>query len=220
MEVAEMSCCCPHDRSASRLFSRFAGRYRKRFEKKGFEPSQRQLLAGLTQAGYAGAGILEIGSGVGHLHQTLLEQGAAWAWGIDLAPRMIAEARAWALERGLGERTHYLEGDFLYTADRMPRAEITILDKVVCCYPDVEALIRASLAKTGRVYALTYPRDRWFIRLGAGAGAFALWLMGSDFRAYVHSPQRVEEWVAAAGFAKHYEAFTSIWVTQVYVRGA
>jgi len=85
------------------LFSFFARRYRKRFTRKGFEPSQKQLLAGLRQAGYGGKMVLEIGSGVGHLHQTLLEQGAQSAVGIDLASSMVEEAEAWAVERGLSE---------------------------------------------------------------------------------------------------------------------
>ena len=95
-----MNCCCPHSNSANRFFSFFAGRYRKRFEKRGFEPSQEQLMKGLEQAGYQDAKILEIGSGVGHLHQTLLERGAASAVGVDLASKMIEEARRWAARAG------------------------------------------------------------------------------------------------------------------------
>ena len=85
-----MSCCCPEAKSASRFFSFFARRYRKRYAKKGFEESQKQLVEGLTQAGISDSSLLEIGSGVGYLHQTLLEQGATSATGVDLAPKMIA----------------------------------------------------------------------------------------------------------------------------------
>ena len=131
-----MSSCCPHARSAGRFFSFFAHRYRKRFKKKGFEPSQQQLIAGLEQVGYRDATVLEIGCGVGHLHQSLLEQGADSAVGIDLASSMLAEARDWAGERGLTERTDYIEGDFMLVADQVDPADISLLDKVVCCYPD------------------------------------------------------------------------------------
>ena len=134
-----MSCCCPHSNSANRFFSFFAGRYRRRFEKKGFEPSQKQLLEGLQQVGYRDCKILEIGSGVGHLHQTLLEQGATSAVGIDLASKMICEAQQWADERRLTDRTAYIEGDFMEIADTVKEADVTVLDKVVCCYPDAEA---------------------------------------------------------------------------------
>ncbi len=213
-----MACCCPHSQSAGRVFSLFARRYRRRFERRGFERSQQQLLEGLRRAGFAGASVLEIGSGVGHLHQSLLERGAASATGIDLAPQMIAEARRWAGERGLAGRTRYVEGDFMQLAGELDAAEVTVLDKVVCCYPDADGLVHASLAKTRRVYALSYPRDRWYVRLGVALGAWALRLLRSDFRPYVHNPAQVQAWIAAAGFDKCFEARTPIWLTQVFVR--
>jgi SAM-dependent methyltransferase len=86
-----VTACCPHALAAGRLFSFFARRYRKRFARRGLEPSQRQLLAGLDAVGYAHASVLEIGCGVGHLHQTLLERGARDAIGVDLAPAMLRQ---------------------------------------------------------------------------------------------------------------------------------
>lgn len=213
-----MPCCCPHSNSANRVFSLFARRYRKRFQRRGFEPSQKQLLTGLRQADYVDASVLEIGSGVGHLHQTMLEQGAAHAVGIDLAARMIEEARQWAQERGLGERVEYLEGDFMEMDAALAVADVTVLDKVVCCYPDADGLVHRSLAKTRRVYGLTYPRDRWYVRAAVALGALGLRLVGSSFRPYVHDPAQVERWIAEAGFRKLYEDRTFVWLTQVFVR--
>ncbi|HQU14640.1 MAG: hypothetical protein B7Z66_04760 [Chromatiales bacterium 21-64-14] len=211
-----MSCCCPHAQSAGRLFSFFAHRYRKRFERRGFEPSQRQLMAGLGQAGFTGASVLELGSGVGHLHQTLLEQGATTATGIDLAPKMIEEAWRWAADRGLADRTRYIEGDFMTLAESIEPADVTVLDKVVCCYPDADGLVHRSLEKTRRVYALTYPRDRWYVTGAITVGAWLLKLTGSDFRPYAHSPAQIERWITAAGFSKRSQATTLVWLTQVY----
>ena len=213
-----MSCCSPHSNSANRFFSFFAGRYRKRFEKKGFEPSQKQLLEGLEQAGYKDAKILEIGSGVGHLHQTLLEQGANSAVGIDLASKMICEAQQWANDRGLTDRTSYIEGDFMEIADSVENADVTVLDKVVCCYPDADGLVHESLARTNRVYALTYPRNRWYVRAVMGVTAWVMKIMRSDFRSYVHDPELIEKWISDTGFDKVYQDNNLVWLTQVYVR--
>lgn len=66
-----MDYCCPHDIGAARLFSRLARRSRRHYEKRGFLKSQYQLLEGLTQTGLTGASLLEIGCGVGYLHQHL-----------------------------------------------------------------------------------------------------------------------------------------------------
>lgn len=175
-------------------------------------------MTGLRQAGYVDASVLEIGSGVGHLHQTMLEQGAARAVGIDLAPRMIDEARRWARERHLEERVTYLQGDFMEMDQQIETADVTVLDKVVCCYPDADGLVHRSLARTARVYALTYPRDRWYVRAAVRVAAVSLRLLGSAFRPYVHDPAQVRRWIEEAGFRKLYQAHTPIWLTQVYVR--
>lgn len=213
-----MSCCCPHSKSGGRLFSFFAGSYRRRFSKKGFEPSQVQLMAGLEQAGYQDASLLEVGSGVGYLHQVLLEQGAKNSVGIDLAVDMLKEAESWANEKGLSERTKYIQGDFIELLEQVEAADITILDKVVCCYPHAELLVKSSIAKTKRVYALTYPRNRWFIRIVIEMMAFFLKLSGSDFRAFVHSPESIEKWITQAGFKKVYQEQTFIWLSQIYTK--
>ncbi len=212
-----MSYCCPHDNGAARLFSRFACRQLRRYDKRGFQPSQFHLIEGLTQAGVSGASLLEIGCGVGYLHQQLLQQGAARATGIDLADRAIAQARESAARRGLGDRTDYRVGDFIEIAERVPVADVAILDKVICCYPDAEALVRESLARTRRVYAYTIPRDRWFIRAGAAGLALLLRLSGSPFRSYVRDPERIEAWVRARGFIPRYRNQTAFWLTQVFV---
>ena len=213
-----MSCCCPHSKSGGRIFSFFARSYRRRFTKNGFEPSQVQLVAGLEQAGFANATLLEVGSGVGYMHQVLLERGAKSAVGIDLAPDMLKEAQQWANEKGLADRVQYIQGDFIELLDQVEPAEVTILDKVVCCYPHAELLINSSTAKTKRVYALTYPRNRWFIRAAMDIMAFFLKLTGSDFRAFVHNPDDIERWIIEAGFKKTYQEQTFIWLTQIYTK--
>lgn len=212
-----MSTCCPHARSASRFFSFFAKRYSRRFDKRGFEPSQEHLLRGLASVGYRDDEVLEVGCGVGHLHQTLLERGARSAVGIDLAPRMLTEARERASQRGLAGRTEYIEGDFIALQDGITKADVTLMDKVVCCYPDADTLVRRGLEKTKRVFALTYPRNRWYVRVMMGASAVFFMMMRSDFRPYVHDPNQIEGWINEKGFLKKYQDSTAIWLTQVYV---
>ena len=213
-----MSTCCCHAQSAGRFFSFFARRDRKRFKRKGLELTQKQLMAGLEQVGYREATVLDIGCGVGPIHQSMLERGASEAVGVDLAPAMLSEAKNWADERGLGDRVDYVEGDFMTLDERIDAADVSVLDKVVCCYPDAQELVRKSLTKTRRAYGLTYPRDRWFMRLGIGAAACLFWLIRSDFRPYVHDPIQIQRWISDGGFEKRFEDQTAGWLTQVYVR--
>ncbi|MFL6712687.1 MAG: class I SAM-dependent methyltransferase [Sulfurifustis sp.] len=219
IEWVAMSCCCPHSRSGSRLFSRLARRYRRRFEKKGLEASERQLVEGIERAGLANVSLLEIGSGVGYLNQYLLKRGAATAVGVDLAPKMVEEAEALARKNGFAERTRYHVGDFVESAETFDSADVAILDKVICCYPDVERMVKTSVAKARRVYAYTIPRDRWYTRFFTALIDVMLRVIGSNFQSYVHDPKQIEAWVTAAGLTKHYENHTFIWLTRVYARG-
>lgn len=211
-----MSVCCPHAVSAGKFFSKFARLNRWRFNKMGFEAAQKSLLQGLEQQGFKGAALLEIGCGVGHLHQTLLERGAGSALGVDLAENMLQEAEKWAEQRGLKEKTRYMKGDFINLGDAIAQADITLLDKVVCCYPDAKLLVNSSLDKTKRLYALVYPRNRWVTRFAVGLVAMVMGLIRSDFRPYVHDPLQIEAWISARGFQKQYQRQTLIWLTQIF----
>ncbi len=213
-----MSACCLHNRDTGRFFGWFARRYRKRFARKGFEASQQQLVEGLTHCGIDGGSLLEIGCGVGYLHQRLLHAGAADAVGIDLSAKMIDEARAAARDQGLAERTDYREGDFVELADAIAPADVVILDKVICCYPDAEALVHRSAQKARRVVAFTIPRDRWSVRAAMSVGRAVLALMRCGFRSYVHAPGMIDRWLTDAGFERAFEDRTFVWLSRVYVR--
>jgi 2-polyprenyl-3-methyl-5-hydroxy-6-metoxy-1,4-benzoquinol methylase len=210
--------CCGHNQSTGRLFSFMARRLGKRYRKKGFTDTQRQMVEGLRREGFQGASLLEIGSGVGFLHQSLLREGAGQATGVDLAPKMLKEARRFAAEAGLSERTRYIDGDFVALADDIEAADITILDKVICCYPDADGLVHKSLAHTNRAIALTYPRVRLMTRIGSMLTAVMMWMIRSDYRNYLHDPEQVQAWIEEAGFRKDYENQNTVWLTQVYAR--
>lgn len=213
-----MSCCCPHTTAAGKLFSLLSRFYRRRYKKHGLEKSQRQLVAGLMQAGISDAVLLEIGSGVGFLNQHLLGSGARKATGIELSAGMLKEANRFAQERGLQQRVDYIQGDFVQLANELENFDVSILDKVICCYPDADTMTHRSLGHTRRVYALTIPRDLWYVRTAVAIGSGLLWLMRSSFRSYVHDPVQIEHWVTQQGFSKQFEDTTPVWLTQVYVR--
>jgi magnesium-protoporphyrin O-methyltransferase len=215
-----MNCCTAINADTARLFSRFAGLHRLRFRIFGLEKTQRQLIEGVRGAGLEGAELLEVGCGPGYLHRALLRLGAARATGVDLSECMLSTARAEARASGLQGRVDYRQGDFVRIADEVGEADVTLLDKVICCYPDWEALVDRSLAKTRRVYALTYPRDRLLTRLGVRSMRWGLRLAGCCYQPYLHDPRRVEACILGHGFVKSYSAQTSSWLTQVYTRPA
>jgi magnesium-protoporphyrin O-methyltransferase len=200
-----------------RFFGWFARRYRKRFARNGLEPSQKQLVEGLKRCGFAGATLLDIGCGVGYLHQYLLRAGAASATGVDLSARMLAEARAEAREGGWPNAPTTVRAT-VALADTIAPADCVILDKVICCYPDADALVHQSAGKAARVYAFTVPRDRWVVRAALWFGRVLLGLIRCGFRSYVHEPVAIDHWVTEAGFERVFEGRTFVWLTRVYRR--
>jgi SAM-dependent methyltransferase len=214
-----MNCCTAINADTGRFFSRFAGWYRWRFRLFGFERTQRQLIAGLRSGGIAGAELLEIGSGAGYLHRALLREGTARATGVDLSERMLTIAREEAAREGLSDRTTYSQGDFTLLGDQLPDADVTILDKVICCYPDWERLVERSLAKTRRLYAFTIPRDRGLVRAGLRLMRWGLNRTDCCYQPFIHDPTQIETRVTENGFRRIYEAQTALWVIQVYARG-
>jgi 2-polyprenyl-3-methyl-5-hydroxy-6-metoxy-1,4-benzoquinol methylase len=213
-----VSTCCVHNRDTGRFFGWFAKRYRKRFARKGLEPSQKHLVTGLTRSGFNGTTLLDIGCGIGYLHQLLLQAGASSAVGVDLSAKMLEEARAQARKQSLAERTDYREGDFVGLADVLAPADIVILDKVICCYPDADALVQRSARLTGRIYAFTIPRDRWTVIFALLASRVLLALIRCGFRSYVHDPAAVDRWLTHEGFVRVFEESTFFWLTRVYSR--
>lgn len=215
-----MAACCSSNADTGRFFSRFAGLYRLRFRLLGFEKTQRHLIEGMQNAGFVGAELLEVGCGAGQLHQRLLEDGAARAVGVDLSETMLDLAQGQASARGLEQRTAYRLGDFVQIADEIPPADVTILDKVVCCYPDWQALVDTTLSKTRRVYALTYPRDRSATRAGVWLLRGGLRALGCCYQPYLHDPQKIQRRILDHGFRRTFSAVTSSWMTEIYCRVA
>jgi 2-polyprenyl-3-methyl-5-hydroxy-6-metoxy-1,4-benzoquinol methylase len=152
-----MNCCAAINADTGRFFSRFAGLNRLRFRLFGFEQTQRQLMRGICDGGIEGATLLEIGCGPGYLHRALLRLGASRATGVDLSAGMLAIARAGAQAEGLAERTAYVQGDFTQIADAVPDADVVVLDKVICCYPDWGSLVERSLLKALPSVCLHHP---------------------------------------------------------------
>ena len=214
-----MNCCRPaHNVDAERFFSRTAKRYRRRIEKKGLEPSSRLLAEAVVAGGITGASVLEIGCGVGGLHQWLLQQGAARAVGVDLSADMLTQARELAQTRGLTSRTEYLQGDFIDLAGRIEEADAVVLDKVICCTPEATALVSSSASHARRVYAFTVPRERWLVRAGVVILSGVMRLLRSSFRPYLHDLAAIEAQLQALGFRRYDQRYTFLWLMRAYWR--
>ena len=65
---------------------------------------------------------------------------------------------------------------------------------------DLDALMDASTRKANRYYALSYPRDRWYVRGRTWWKNLRRRRAGDPFRFFVHPVARIRSLIAAAGF--------------------
>jgi len=212
-----MPCC--HCQGVDDIFdARVAARELRQYRRRGPRKTTRLLLDALRAAGVRGRTLLDVGGGVGVIQRELLRAGAAQASEVEAAPAYLAAAREEAARQGHAERLRLHRGDFVALAPELPPADIVTLDRVICCYPDMPALVGLSAAHARRVYGLVYPRDTWWVKVGLALGNLALRLRRNPFRVYAHPAAAVDALVRRAGLAPRFARRTLVWQVVVYGR--
>jgi 2-polyprenyl-3-methyl-5-hydroxy-6-metoxy-1,4-benzoquinol methylase len=176
-------CCNPID--YRRLFSRkYASRDARRFRERGLGTTSRALvdLAGDVE----GATVLDVGGGIGAIELELLAAGASRATNVELSGGYEEAASALLTERGVSDRVDRRVADFVSEGDAVEPHDLVVLHRVVCCYPDVDALMGAAAEHTRKRLVLTYPQERLLMRLGLRVVNLWLRVSGCGFRTYVH----------------------------------
>lgn len=182
--------CCSSD--YRRFFNRkFAARDLRRYRSRGLTATERDLVTLCHEV--EGATILEVGGGIGALQLELLDAGAAAATNVELSEAYEEAAAELIAGRNVERRV----GDFV-TVD-VPEHDVVLMHRVVCCYPDVDALVGAAASRTRRTLALTYPQQRGWIRAGLRIVNVWLRLRGCGFRTYAHPVARIDGAAAHAG---------------------
>jgi magnesium-protoporphyrin O-methyltransferase len=203
-------CCGPGGYEA--VFSdRFARRLARRYRRRGLTRSSRAIVSFLTERGITDATILEIGGGVGDIQVELLRQGAARATNLEISSSYEPEATALLDRSGLHDRVDRRLLDIAQAPDAVDAADVVVLHRVVCCYPDYERLVGSAAERAVRTLVLTLPRDAWWTRLGVAAGNLVERLRRQSFRAYVHPPEAVLAVAEAKGLRRTVEHTGLIW---------
>jgi ubiquinone/menaquinone biosynthesis C-methylase UbiE len=214
------SCGCEPQGFAKIFDRRNAEDDRDRYRRKGPDRTTRMLLELLAPYRAASSTVLDIGGGIGIIDQELLKTGMSHAVLVDGSTASLAVAREEARRLDLADRIEFVEGDFVKLAAGIGPADIVTLDRVVCCYPDAEALVGSSAARVRTVYGLVLPRDRFMVRIAVRLENLWMRLRRRAYRAYVHPTPRIDEIVAAAGLQPHAERRTAFWRVVVYDRRA
>ena len=212
--------CCQCRGIEEQFNRKEAARKLREYRHAGPARSTQLLLDALMREPVAGQTVLDIGGGIGAIQHELLKAGAARATDVDASSAYLAAAREEAIHQGHIEQVTYQYGNFVDLADTLPPADIVTLDRVICCYHDMPALVGRSSAKAARLYGLVYPRDTWWVRAGVRAENALMWLQRSTFRAFVHSTAAVDAVVRRNGLRQRFARNAGIWQVVVYERSA
>jgi 2-polyprenyl-3-methyl-5-hydroxy-6-metoxy-1,4-benzoquinol methylase len=209
--------CCSQS-EYRRFFNRkAAAKDARRFRKRGLSGTALTLV---TLAGdVRGATVLDIGGGIGAIEVELLESGAARATSIELSGAYEQEAETLLGERGLDARVERRIGDFVADASSVEPHDVVVLHRVVCCYPDMEALVGEAADRARRALLLTYPRDGVVVRAGVRVINLVLRISHCGFRTYAHRVERILTVAAEHGLAVQTRQSSGLlWETVALVR--
>jgi SAM-dependent methyltransferase len=191
----------------------------RNFERHGLDSTAAAMIATLRERGVAGATLLDVGAGPGTATVTLLEAGMSAAVAYDISPSHERVAGALLQGRGLTDRVEWHTGDYL-TADDRRTADVVFLNRVVCCHPQGVDLMTAVAPRSGSLLAVSYPRPRWWVRLGLRGINGYLRLRKIPFRVFVHDPMALAAAARDAGLKEAASGGTAAWEWKVWERSA
>jgi magnesium-protoporphyrin O-methyltransferase len=212
-----MNCC--QCQGIEELFSqKYVAKELSRYRAKGPDKTTDMLTEAVKKEGVEGLTLLDIGGGVGAVQHALLGAGVNHATNVEASTAYIGAARAEARRRSLADRISFYHGNFVDLAADIPPADIVTLDRVICCFPDMEKMVSLSAARAGKLYGLVYPRDTWWVKLGLALQNFYFRLRRSPFRTFTHPTKAVEAILGKYGLKRHFYRRTLFWQVAVFTR--
>jgi 2-polyprenyl-3-methyl-5-hydroxy-6-metoxy-1,4-benzoquinol methylase len=191
-----MGACCEPDAYEVMFGTAFSRRLARRYRRRGLDRTARRMVGFLAEHGIEGSSVLEVGGGVGAIQLELLRRGAARATNLELADSYEAEASVLAAEAGAADRMTRRHVDLARTPEAVEPHDIVVLHRVVCCYPDHEALLTAAAHHANRLLVFSHPPRNLFTRFTTAAENLLYRVRGIAFRTYAHPPGAM---LAAAG---------------------
>ncbi|TMC80911.1 MAG: methyltransferase domain-containing protein [Chloroflexi bacterium] len=183
-------CCSP--KGYKWVFSEKSARAEaKRYRRKGLDSTSRRIVDFLRTQGVGGKTLLEIGGGIGAIQIELLKAGASRAVSVELTPTYEDVAIELLREAGLEDRVERKVTDFAQAAGQVGSADIVILNRVICCYPDMPRLAGAAADHARQLLVMSFPRQTWWLSIGLGMGNFVLRVLRREFHIFLHPPKKI-----------------------------
>lgn len=190
----------------------------KKYHKKGPSKSTRYLIDFLVTNGIEDKTLLDIGGGVGTIQHELLKNGLDSVISVEASLAYSEVSKDEAKRQGHTDKISFFHGDFVDLSVNIPMTDIVTLDRVICCYPNMEKLVNSSLSQTREYYAVVYPHDTWWMKVGIAIGNLIQGIKRSRYRGFIHSKKAFHRVVEAHNFKKCYSHRTTFWQVEIFQR--
>ena len=197
---------------------KLAERELQKYRKKGPGKPTRILLEAIQTSGVEGLTLLDIGGGFGAIQSELFKSGLSQATEVEGSSAYLEAAKKEAERQGYLDEVNFIQGDFVEMVKEIPSADIVTLDKVICCYPDLQTLVGLSSQKAGKIYGVIYPVDTWWMKFGVRIPNFFFKIKHNPFRLYIHPTQAIEALIRKSGFKRKSYCKLFMWHVAVYQR--
>jgi len=193
-----MTACCTPSGYDEFFGEKQARKDARRYRRKGLDRAAQWIVDTVREQGVEGATVLEPGGGVGAIELELLKAGAAHSVVVELSAGYDEEAGKLAREAGVEEQLERRLGDF--AADGVEPADVVVMHRVVCCYPDYEYLLGAASDHAIRVLVFTHPPRNLISRAFFAGANLCMRVRCKEFRAFAHPPAGLIETARSHGF--------------------
>lgn len=192
----------------------------KRYRRKGLDATSRRIVDFVTGQGIENRTVLEVGGGIGAIQIELLKAGAARATSIELTPTYEEVAAGLVKEAGFAGRIDRLVMDFADATGELEAADVVIMNRVICCYPDMPRLAGAAADRTRELLVMSYPRETWWTRIALQLGNSAMRLTRREFWVFLHPPKGIIATSEAHGLRTVLNQTRSFWTVAALRRPA
>lgn len=142
----------------------------------------------LVEHGIQDLSLLDIGGGVGVIQHELLKHGLSHVVNVDASGAYQETVKEEAALHGFQDKIQFFFGDFVTLSDQVSDADIVILERVICCYRDMDQLVRKSIARATSYFVVVYPHNSLLMRIGFSLLNFYYRFARDGFKIY-HHPQ-------------------------------
>lgn len=194
-----------------------ANKQYKRYLKKGPSRVTKKIISQLDR-NERGETLIDIGGGIGAIQWWFLGNGGDKCYSVDASTGYSSLAKEHAEKNKLDSNTHFIIGDFTDNATDLPTVDHVTLDKVICCYPDYQAILNKACDKSSKTITLSYPMDGIIADSIRFFGVLVMRLKSNPFKPFVHRAASIRELLSERGFELKEKELSFPWHIQTYIK--